>query len=173
MSVEDNKFKGKTINEILVAMNEYQKQHNIEKECVANSSLLCVILTTMGFECEIVALFGLCPKKQATIVHFVVRATIPTEEGELRKDIIDPSYEWNHQTDDVAWFDSLVHLPKFPDAEFRRGIIATFIQFKKGADKMNERLKTGGLFAIQHAEYTRGLLNYVRSKIPAANKLFK
>ena len=166
-----NKFKADTVGDVLDAMNKYQQQHDIKGECVANSSLLCAILTAFGFKCEIVATIGVYVKGLSTVAHFVVKATIPDLDGKMCEVVIDPSYEWNIVKDDVAWYDNLVDFPKHPVPEYRRQQIAKFIEYKKNAEKMNEEFRTG-VFAIERRGYAENLLKHIRNKVPIVNDLF-
>ena len=143
---------------VILLMREYQKKHNIKKECVTNCQYL---YDTFKANCplnnvKVKAVIGILPNKYGTIIY-AGHVVVEVDE----KFILEPSYEV-YSTDNIEYFDNIrqfMNKYKIPNKHMKH-LIKDFIDFTKIADTINN----GGLH-ITDNEYYNNQADYVEEKI--------
>lgn len=139
----------KKVREIMI---EYQKERGIKAKCVENSYLFREIMREMKIPCDVKSVVAVCYKtdeenrveETAFVTHMIVRM------------FDDVCCDVSHETfkyDDKSYFDNFKdvideyndhseqyfkqHNKKHPDELDLRGMLKTFLDFKKYADDIN------------------------------------
>lgn len=142
---------------IVNKMYEYQKKHNIKKECITNTSYLLDTLIHNGFDVKAKAVLAVYTIDENMIIncHMVIQ---------YKDYIIDPSYEVF--SEDAEYFDKFHLIKKIVDENILEGlsvqdICSKYIKFIEMADKINKRDK---LYII-NKQFYNSQADYVEKKL--------
>lgn len=124
-------------------MHRYQKENNVENECVTNVQYLFDQLHSLGIKCKASPAIVMCEDAMINMGHVV----IILDDGS----VIDPSYEiaklQNIQYyDNIKTFINIFHKECFEDEETKdvfKNIIKHFISFNNLANRINDSIQTG------------------------------
>ena len=146
------------LGNIVLLMREYQKKHNIKKQCVTNCQYLYDTLKANYplNNIKVKAVLGISSNDDRTIIY-EGHVVVDVDE----KFILEPSYEV-YSTDNIEYFDNIkqfMNKYKIPNKHMKH-LIKDFIDFTKIADTINN----GGLH-ITDNEYYNNQADYVEEKI--------
>ena len=145
---------------IVLYMREYQKMHNIKKQCVTNCQYLYDNLKA-NFplnDIKVKAVIGISSKKDIdTTILYAGHVVVVVDE----EFIFEPSYEV-YSIDNIEYFDNI---KKFTNSvsnlnnNSKKHVIKEFIDFKKIADSINNGE------ALVEKEYYNKQADYVQDKL--------
>jgi hypothetical protein len=143
---------------IVLLMREYQKKHNIKKQCVTNCQYFYDNLKANYplNNIKVKAVIGISLNDDRTIIY---RGHVVVEVDE--KFILEPSYEV-YSTDNIEYFDNIkqfMNKYKIPKNDMK-DVIKDFVSFTKLADAINNEELT-----ITDTEYYNNQADYVEEKI--------
>ncbi len=146
------------LGNIVLLMREYQKKHNIKKQCVTNCQYLYDTLKANYplNNIKVKAVLGISSNDDRTIIY-EGHVVVDVDE----KFILEPSYEV-YSTDNIEYFDNIkqfMNKYKIPKNDMK-GVIKEFIDFTKLADAINNEELT-----ITDTEYYNNQADYVEEKI--------
>jgi len=144
---------------IVLLMREYQKKHNIKKQCVTNCQYL---YDTFKENCPlnniiVKAVIGILLNDDRTIIY---KGHVVVEVDE--EFIIEPSYEV-YSIGNIEYFDNIKQFKNrftFPNKNDMKDMIKEFICFTKLADIINN-----GELTFTDKEYYNNQADYVEEKI--------
>ena len=144
---------------IVLLMREYQKKHNIKKQCVTNCQYFYDNFKANYplNNIKVKAVIGISLNDDRTIIY---RGHVVVEVDE--KFILEPSYEV-YSTDNIEYFDNIkqfMNTYKFPNKNDMKHLIKDFVSFTKLADAINNEELT-----ITDTEYYNNQADYVEEKI--------
>ena len=146
------------LGNMVLLMREYQKKHNIKKQCVTNCQYLYDTLKANYplNNIKVKAVLGISSNDDRTIIY-EGHVVVDVDE----KFILEPSYEV-YSTDNIEYFDNIkqfMNKYKIPKNDMK-GVIKEFIDFTKLADAINNEELT-----ITDTEYYNNQADYVEEKI--------
>ena len=143
---------------IVLLMREYQKKHNIKRQCVTNCQYLYDTFKANYplNNVKVKAVIGILPNEDETIIytgHVVV---------EVDEVIFEPSYEV-YSIRKIEYFDNIKQFKNvfaFPNKNDIKDIIKEFICFTKLADAINN-----GEYIVTDKDHYHNQADYVEEKI--------
>jgi len=143
---------------IVLLMREYQKKHNIKKQCVTNCQYLYDTFKANYplKNVKVKAVIGILPNEDETIIY---EGHVVVEVDEV---IFEPSYEV-YSIRNIEYFDNIKQFKNvfaFRNKNDIKDIIKEFIDFTKIADTINN-----GELTISDKEHYDNQADYVEEKI--------